>query len=159
MKLRLATLGCSVQVCLLIDKMLSVSSNVHVMSPSVFIINFSWTHSGIWSVIRFVFSCFEHPMHAPLNPSLGLGMLSLSQFIIGSSFRREKFSTSALVPRVFPRVRSSAPDCARFHSSPFRVWRQSSSAPGGSQPLGYHPTRNSVAFALPITPIFEGPRW
>ena len=42
----------------------------------------------------------------PLNPSPGLGLPSQIQFIIGSSFRPEKFSTSALVPRVFHRVKA-----------------------------------------------------
>jgi hypothetical protein len=42
----------------------------------------------------------------PLNPSPGLGLPSPIQFITGSSFRPEKFSTSALVPRVFHRVKA-----------------------------------------------------
>ena len=41
----------------------------------------------------------------PLNPSPGLGLPSRIQFTIGSSFRPEKFSTSALVPRVFHKVK------------------------------------------------------
>ncbi len=46
------------------------------------------------------------PQLPPLNPSPGLGLPSQIQFIIGSSFRPEKFSTSALVPRVFHKVSS-----------------------------------------------------
>jgi hypothetical protein len=44
-----------------------------------------------------------------LNPSLGLGLPSQSQFIIRSSFHQEKLFTSALVPRVFLRVSSFGP--------------------------------------------------
>ena len=91
--------------------MISVSSDLHVTvtSPSVFIINFSWKHSGIWSVIRFAFLMFRTAHTCippePLPSSPGLGLPSRIQFIIGSSFRPEKLCTSALVPRVFPRVK------------------------------------------------------
>jgi hypothetical protein len=95
-------------------------------------------------------------MH-PLNPpSTGLGLPSRVQFIIGSSFRPEKFSTSALTPRVFHRVKLfSTSETPSFHLSPFRLRWTSPSAAGASQPPRYHPTRN---FVLAITPIPEGRR-
>lgn len=61
-------------------------------------------------------------------------------------------------PSSLPHGEPFGPRMFRFHSSPFRVWRLSSSAPEGSEPLGYHPTRNSDTFALSITLIPEGRR-
>ena len=90
--------------------MLSLSSNVTSRHPQ----SLSSTFHG--HIPAFGASSGSHPRvsngsaQTPLNPSPGLGLPSQTQFIIGSSFRQEKFSTSALAPRVFRRVRTSAPE-------------------------------------------------
>jgi hypothetical protein len=109
MKLHLVTLGYSGQVCpLLIDKdVISLLTPHHTSPPLVFVINYSWTQSGIWSVIRFVFLSFQaaNAHTNPLNPFSWLDLPSPSQFIIGSSFLQGKPSTSASVLPTSRKVR------------------------------------------------------
>ena len=164
MKLNLTTLGCLVQVCPFSSTkiMISVSSNRHVTSPrpSVFLINFSWKHSGIWSVIRFAFlmlmfrTSLTHA-YTPPEPLSWIRLALPNSVHYRIFFPSREVLYECISPSSLPQGKPLSTSETCFHLSPFRLWGTSPSAAGASQPPRYHRTRN---FILAIAPIPEGRR-
>lgn len=113
------------------------------------VINYSWTQSGIWSVIRSAFLSFQAANSPPSPPeSLFLARLALPESVhYRIFFPSREVLHECITPSSLPHGKPYSPRESHFEFlSPFRVRGVSSSSSGDSQSLGRSAAHYSNSF-------------